>query len=688
MDMWHRVGNVDWVQTAQLAIPPGHTTHPAAAGVVIGRGRAHQSMATLGVADALAYLLQRELTRPVETDTGVQQADVQVSVNLVATTISLFGERQAVAAGLSRLVAILEGDHEVELPETPFPAPPLQAMDNWRQELQGWFGCNPGSLSSTMNPAWDGSPEVLFDALDALRPTQGTAIVGFTSEPDLFVEISAPERELPQPCPLHWRAAGDRSVRATTPENLLSARTPTGAASIVAAHLLVQALHRTLVAVSGASHEVTGHLTPIDDSTLLLVRAVPSSGGVGDHGSGRAMEDALAAYPALADSVIEQALAQHRAVAQEQIPGVHLAMTRLITGERTVGALRVAEAEALTIAAVREAMASINANILLSVGMDEVPVPSHPLLDPAPVPTDGVDLTSFRSVIPVALATGQLANLEILAGSGVVVSRPRPVTWFDRMFEPQYARTPKGQNKEELPPESTVDLGRLAGRIDQGPVFTLLVDEEGRWLSIPWLALRRPEGLRTLIDAATGPDQLRHTPASDGHERAFRERLRRRRWSIAVFLSVIALLLILGLLLGPGRAKSAPTVTVVPMGQTVTLGNGATLTVSDLEWRTTDVLPHPTALARVEVCGGQVERGGGFNPRNYASDSYFDLGRIDAVTRPGWQPAGETYLRGAELESGQCTQGLISIEAEVAQPVETATIRYTNRLGDDIEWTP
>ena len=78
----------------------------------------------------------------------------------------------------------------------------------------------------------------------------------------------------------------------------------------------------------------------------------------------------------------------------------------------------------------------------------------------------------------------------------------------------------------------------------------------------------------------------------------------------------------------------------------------------------------------------------GASTRATSERSYFDLGRIDAVTRPGWQPAGETYLRGAELESGQCTQGLISIEAEVAQPVETATIRYTNRLGDDIEWTP
>lgn len=90
-------GDVDWVQGEALASPENGAEGPVLAGLVIGRGYADQTIATLGAADALAFLLRRDLSRPLETASGIAQVDVGTSVGLLETTISMLGSEGAVS---------------------------------------------------------------------------------------------------------------------------------------------------------------------------------------------------------------------------------------------------------------------------------------------------------------------------------------------------------------------------------------------------------------------------------------------------------------------------------------------------------------------------------------------------------------------------------------------------------------
>ncbi|WP_151525866.1 hypothetical protein [Serinicoccus kebangsaanensis] len=685
MQTWHRVGDVDWVEGEAYASPEGGGEPPVAAGLVIGRGYAHQSVATLGVADAIAFLLRRELSRPLETDRGTVQVEARSTVGLLETTVSMFGTRSAVSGALQRLVAVLDDPMLLEVPEGQLPAGDEHPWAGWNKELGAWFGFGPASLSAQVNPAWTGDVAVLRESVAAAGPAQAP-VVGFVTDPEVICPLprGGGSEAVPR---LHWRDVGGHAVGATFENNLLSGRADLGATGLTAIDLLASTLHRSVVSMTGAAKQLAITAYPVGGSRLVTVRALAAPGEY-DHQRARAASgEALAAYPELSEETLVRQLEHTRTqAAQPPAPSV-LALHRLLTGERTDGAVRAAEAGALTTDTVRAAVGRLAGQLLVGTSGAETD-PAYPLLEPAPVPDPGGQATTVRTRVPILDERRGDTHLELAATPTRLVSTPRRLTWVNQLFPevPRRRGEPLPQPTGPVEP-STLDLTRLAGRFDQGEAYSSLIDEEGRVVGIPWTALRRPEALRAIVDGATGPGQRMTMPAQPNADALVTQRIRNRRLSVVLFAVVLAFFASMFFWPDSGAPRQEPTVSTLPLGQQVRLGNGSTITVSEARWETDEAYPHPTLLAQVEACGGgeTVQRGADGDERNWIPSSDFDLGGTDAVTRAGMRPGG-TYLAGAQLEEGQCTSGLISIEAEVDAPPDSATVRYTNSLGDDVQW--
>lgn len=688
MQTWHESDGLDWIEGDPLSTPPGGIERPALAGLVIGSGYAHQSVATLGIADGAALLLRRELSRPIETAQGVVQVDARVEVGPLETVIALGGGVGAVRAALTRLSGLLADPGQVQVPAEPLPAPAHHPWSGWWNELAVWFGVGPASLSARLNPAWDGSEQLLRDAIGAMSPGRGAPAVGFATELELVGGVRGAGGSLPPRSPLRWRDVGPASVRGTYANNLLSARVPDGAAGMAGMQLLARTVDRGVVQMAGAAPGLTVTASSVDGNRLLLVRAQAGSEGY-DPKRGRVpLTQALDAFGGLADSTVAEEVERHRAATRAQPPtAVGLAAQRLSTGVRSDQDQRIAEAERLTVADVRAAVAEIHDHLLLGIGADEDPPDGFPLHDPGPAPEPDDAAQVYRTRIPVQGEGGD-THLEIRASPTAMSAAHTPLRLIDRLLPDgpwpagrRQARAPEGQ-------VSGIDLTRVAGRFDYGSAYTTMVDADNRWIGIPWPALQRPDGLRRLVDEVVTADQRRELGPRPDVEAQIIRRIRRRRVSAVVLVAVLLLLISMFFWPDSRGPQQEPTVATVAMGETVSLANGSTITVSDADWQEGGGFPHPTVLAQVRFCGGgeTVQRGADADDRNYASDAAFDIGGIDAVTRAGMRPSG-TFLAGAQLDEGQCTSGMVSIEVEVPAPVEGATVRYTNILGDTVDWT-
>ncbi|ANS78965.1 hypothetical protein SGUI_1569 [Serinicoccus hydrothermalis] len=678
------MGDVDWVEGEPFAAPESGGEPPVMAGLVIGRGYAHQSIATLGAADTVAFLLRRELSRPLETASGTVQVEARSSVGLLETTLSALGTRAAVTSALQRLVEILHDPGLLEIPRE-LPAGDEHPWAGWNKELGAWFGVGPASLSAQINPAWTGDPAALRQEIAAAGPARAP-VVGFVSDPELIRPLPAGGGS-DLTVPLRWRDVGGHAVGATFENNLLTARAGLGAAGMTAIDLLAGTLHRSVITMTGAAKDLAVTAYPVGDSRLLTVRALTTPATYDHRRARSAVGEALAAYPALSEEALAARLDSIRSQAQRPPAVANLALTRLLTGERTDDAVRAAEVDALTAEAVREAVERLADNLLVGqAGTEEDP--AYPLLVPAPVPDPGGDAVTTRTRVPILDERRGDTHLEISATPTRVVSTTKPLTWVNAVFPdfPRRRGEPLPKQTEPVAP-STLDLTRLVGRFDQGETYSSLIDEDGRVVGIPWNALRRPGPLREIVDGATSPEQRRALPPHPEADLLVTRRIRNRRISVALF--TVVLLFFASMFFWPDSRgpQQEPTVATVPLGEQVTLGNGSTVTVSDARWETAEAYPHQTVLAEVEFCGGgeTVQRGSDAQDRNVVGESHFDIGGTDAATRRGMRPGG-TYLAATELEEGQCTSGLVSIEVEVDAPTQEATVQYTNQTGDDVQW--
>lgn len=474
---------------------------------------------------------------------------------------------------------------------------------------------------------------------------------------------------------------------ATFENNLLTARVGLGPAGMGALDLLATTVHRSVVTMTGSANDLSITAYPVSGHRLVTVRALATPGTYDRSRARAALGEALAAYPRLSDDTVLTSLEGLRSRAAQRQRPAGLALTRLLTGERADDTLRMAEVEALTVDEVRTATRELMDGILVGqVGSE--PDPDYPLLTPDPVPDPGGPAQTFRTRVPILDETRGDTHLEFTATPGGLVMTTKPLTWVNRLV-PDFPR----RRGEPLPPRtdpvapSTLDLTRITARFDQGEGYSSLVDEEGRVVGVPWNALRKPEPLRELVDAATAPeDRLVLPPHVEGDDLVTR-RLRNRRWSVAMFAVVLLFFASMPFWPDSRGPQQEPTVTTVGMGDQVALANRTTITVSDASWRTEDAFPHPTLIATVEVCGGgpTVQRGADDDERNRVDVSDLDIGGVEAVTRRGMRPSG-TYYEGAELDEGQCTSGLVSIETEVEAPPGEGTVRFANGVGDEVQW--
>lgn len=474
---------------------------------------------------------------------------------------------------------------------------------------------------------------------------------------------------------------------ATFENNLLTARVGLGPAGMGALDLLATTVHRSVVTMTEAANDLSITAYPVSGHRLVTVRALATPGTYDRTRARAALGEALAAYPRLSDDTVLTSLEGLRSRAAQPQRPAGLALTRLLTGERADDTLRMAEVEALTVDEVRTATRELMDGILVGqVGSE--PDPDYPLLTPDPVPDPGGPAQTFRTRVPILDETRGDTHLEFTATPGRLVMTTKPLTWVNRLV-PDFPR----RRGEPLPPRtdpvapSTLDLTRLTARFDQGEGYSSLVDEEGRVVGVPWNALRKPEPLRELVDAATAPeDRLVLPPHVEGDDLVTR-RLRNRRWSVAMFAVVLLFFASMPFWPDSRGGSQEPTVTTVAAGTTATLANGSTIAVSEPTWQDEEVFPNPTLLAQIEFCGGgqTVAPGSDGDERNWADPGDFDLGRPDAVTRAGLRPSGD-YFQGAQLDEGQCTSGQVSIEAELDGTPDSATVRYANGVGDEVQW--
>lgn len=301
--------------------------------LVIARGWADTSIAEAWQHGAVAAVLRRELTRPIEAPGGgVLEADVQVEVGLQDTIVMLTGGQDAVLAAAERMQELLTRPEALvhELPEHTDLAT-SHPFAGWGDELANWFGVGPASVFAGVVPSWDGVPEsggghgrpsrltALHAALRACRPGRSLAAVGATTVAELPARLFAdtvppsPEQVAARTSALQWRTPDAPTIPGPL-QHLLSARVPGGVAGLTAAAVLLRTLHRSFD-VTQPLRGLSASLCVVGPDQLLTVTAHPHDTPPGDMlraGVEAAVDTALAALAELSPEVIASALDQQR----------------------------------------------------------------------------------------------------------------------------------------------------------------------------------------------------------------------------------------------------------------------------------------------------------------------------------------------------------------------------------------
>lgn len=680
MNEWREGGGIPWVFRPR---DEGADEATDIVGVALGRGYAHQSVATLGSAGAAGEVLRRELGRPVElVDGTVLEVRVQVSVGLQDTIILLQGAARALRERLARLDAVLRDPADLDL--TSPMSPGEHPFDGWGRELAAWFGTGPAALSMDVDPRGQVADEILRETIRQLHPRRGTAAVGVTSV-EAFVGTAFGRNGVPaSPAPLRWRDRGRGSMVPSYANNLFSVRVPTTVVGMVAEDLLLATVHRALL-VGGGTNGLNVRRCVVGGSRLTVVGAVPRGRDYDAVAVHTAVVGALEVCRTLSPEVVSAEIDDRTAAVQNVIDPVALAVSTLRAGSRVSPEQDPALLAVLTVQEVQRELIGVLDQLLLGM-----PVGAEaPAGFPAPASDSDPEtrarpgwkgrLTIHSSRFPLPQPDGRPAMLRVM--------RHRDLLTVDR-------RTGGHGGGAGSTTGITVDLSRLVARIDYGPAgYTVLIDDADHRVSLPWPALRRSGTLRRAVDAATLPDRHLVLPADPVFEAALtshRRRGRRVLIAVGVFLALVAGVIVLADVAGPDAGSDAlPGLkTQVAFGTEVTLPNGTMVTVSNP--RIVDVPPTSVTevLAQVTFCGGGPSRGadGSGTARNVVDYySFFLTGTATELV--GVTPPDTPLLQSVTVPEGACTSGAVAFGVETGTRMTGLTVVFSNGAEDEIRWS-
>ncbi|SDE56635.1 hypothetical protein [Auraticoccus monumenti] len=522
MDTWHETDGVPWLHLGRS------DGGPAVAGVVLGRGRAHQSVAGLGSIDAAAEVVRRELARPVETDRGVQQLQVAVTPGLEDTLVVVAGAPDDLAARLARLDAGLREPARLDLAAASR-AQPAEGLRGWPRELEAWFGAGPASLSAELSPRRSGEEEVVTQALQAWSPTRGCPVVAFTTDPGLVGSAFAADGALPAPAPLRWRDRGPESVVPSFANNVLSARSPDTLAARVAQQVLIHTVNRAL-AISGEAQGLAVGTVAAGGEWLLTLQARTDDGY--DRASAhRAVVSALeiCREPGADELATHLATVRGEESTRTLLGIVSMASRTLQTGRQQSTLELLGELDRLEEGAVRRDLATLLDQLLLGLPAG-VPAPAAFPLQPVPDLPEGRGRTStHRSALLLPATDGRQLRTDVTRRGDVLT-----------------VRTGVGRHAVDAS-SAAVDLSRTVARVDRGETYTVLVDEEGRRAAIPWLAIGGTAALRRAMDEAVPPERRLRLPADPQYDHFVTDRRRLARrilWTVGVTMLLVVVFII------------------------------------------------------------------------------------------------------------------------------------------------
>jgi hypothetical protein len=680
VDSWRTINGVDWLCTDRGAAGSA----PGELGVLLAHGYAHESPAELGIGAAAAFVLARELARPRETaDHGVVQLEIATEVNLQDTVILMTGGAEALRLGLIALDGLLRDPRSLNV--TGLPNPRRFAWTGWSNELNAWVGMGPAALAAETDEPWSGDPAELERFVRRLDPRQGKRTIVWTTDAELVgaAFTDPPTSSVVDDRPLTWRettptgSAG--SVTSTYNNNLLTARVPSNRANEIALRLLARTVHRSLVEFTQLVASLQFTVEQIGTDTLFAVRAVPHDGPTDWFAVGNALLQAVEASAAFPDTILAEEIEKSRS--PESI-GFDLAPTgrainAMRSGTRPTPGELWNELDTMTVAELRQGTQLVRTSSLFGVPPGVAAPPERPLWQPPVLPPIARPEVTRRSLV----------RLPAAAGPSRQVVRATSTT-LQKTVKPQR----KTSHALSAGPTTTlVDLTAVVARIDSGDTWTTLVDRENRRLTLAWPAYLRAAPLRALVDAAAPPRRrmaLRVDPSltADLHTQL-------RKWRTGLIVQLLVVILVVVLLIWQpvtGKTYQHPVVTVVPIGSTVTLGNGSTVRVSGARWRMAENRGRQYVVADVRYCGGgvTVDRNTAEDARNYVTPERFGVNGIAPASR-AFLPLtnGEIALHSTSLAQGQCAEGKIGFEVDAAKPPAGARISYYNGSGDKLEWS-
>lgn len=650
VETWDRVNSVDWVHLA------GDEGADVVAGVMIGWGYADQPVRSPGLAHVVAASLHAALAQPDARPVGV-------SVQAFDTAIQLRGDVVQVQDGLERLDSILAD------PQRWITVPPNWSSNHpyrgWAPELAAWTGPTRLTLGALVPWQSPGSDTEVMRAIAGLHPGTGRRIMAYTSDESLIgCAFSGEPLDATSPPRLDHRAAGPASVHTRSQANLMSVVTPDTPAPAAAMQCISARLQHQLQNRHGGHPGIATMECVAGDTRLSLLKVDRDERF--DAQTVRAEFAQIISNPAaMSDEWLDFVIGRLQSpdLLTGKLQAGYLARQALLTGARLRVNDIVAEADGLTTRDVRAALEEISATALISIDPTGPAPDGYPLRTAPDIPRKARHRI-YQSWVLVPDTAGDKARyVTTRRGDALIVQR----------------KATKARPAETR----QVDLSTLVARIDYGDDASSLIDAELRTVVVYWHNTLRGDRLRKQIDSLSDPEHtIVHDPVGEMADVTSRAKGRRRNLSIwtGVALAVAALLFFFQL------TSQSSTQDDVAMDETVTLGNGTTLRISDPTWIEAGPLGGPTLQVSVHACGGgptQNTSTGSSDGRNYIAPSRFSLPGRDPIVRS----PPEDYLLTGTLNDGECVNGAVVFNHPSGEVPDVTVVEYSNLLDDRITWT-
>ncbi|OMH30611.1 hypothetical protein [Tersicoccus sp. Bi-70] len=646
---WVRIDGVDW------QVLDGEATDTTV-GWTVAHGLLDESAEDLGALRYAAGLLRRELGRPVEIAPGdVAVPEVLAQVAETTLTVTVRGRRDAVLAAWERLPGV------VDAPAGPTPAsPPLEddvdpvpvRVSVWGTDVAARCGVNGLALT------WLGVtvPDALNRGRALLRrlsPFAGEVPGAFFTDDAELPALLAGRFTRPVRSALPARRGdGDAVARPGSleaPEGpvLFSVVVPRGLAGLAAADVLTRRLDETVEELVGPQIRVGTQVTALREHLILTLQVGQTlTADQRDRAIGRLVVSPLP----VPDRVIDEAV-----VARAEAPSPTWVRERRVLG--------LPEERSLTASDVRAAL--------------------------------GVALRSVHLARP--RAAEPMPGFEPLTAELPQERHRTFSTWIARQRDPGVADPPAklliGGTTLRAAYHGEVGPGTATGVSLADAVFVVedeasgvtVVDAAMRRVSFVVDTFQRRRALRSLLDRRLA-GVPRAKAADAARAAAIRTvAFRSRRWLRPLLVFGILMLAFVGIMaITQATGASGPVQSRVSVGEKVTLGNGSTVTVRDVD--SVRAAAHRTRTTfTVEFCAGEDSRGKDVSPSVQQRVGPGDFALWSAGASRGTRvPVGSGELGTMTLARGQCTQGKLTydLDGDLGQ----ARVAYANGFKDDVVW--